>query len=70
MGRLTLNVLLSFAQFEREVEVEAQFVKAADAIEAVSSKLKTRALSQSLLSAEPVRAVHKALGRQPPLPIA
>jgi len=54
----------------RDNEVEAQFVKAADAIEAVSSKLKTRALSRSLLSAEPVRAVYKALGRQVPLPIA
>ena len=54
----------------RDNEVEAQFVKAADAIEAVSSKLKTRALSSSLLSAETVRAVYKALGRQPPLPIA
>ena len=54
----------------RDNEVEAQFVKAADAIEAVSSKLKTRALSRSLLSSEPVRAVYKALGRQPPLPIA
>jgi tetratricopeptide (TPR) repeat protein len=54
----------------RDNEVEAQFVKAADAIEAVASKLKTRALSRSLLSAEPVRAVYKALGRQVPLPIA
>ena len=44
-------------------------LKAADAIEAVCSKLKTRALSRSLLSAEPVSAVYRALGRQPPTPI-
>ena len=49
----------------RDNEVEAQFVKAADAIEAISSKLKTRALSRSLLNSETVRAVYKALGRQP-----
>jgi len=54
----------------RDNEAEAQFVKAADAIEAVSSKLQTRALSRSLLSSETVRTVYKALGRQPPLPIA
>jgi class 3 adenylate cyclase/tetratricopeptide (TPR) repeat protein len=54
----------------RDNEVEAQFVKAADAIEVVSSKLKTRALSRSLLCSETVRAVYQALGRQPPLPIA
>jgi class 3 adenylate cyclase/tetratricopeptide (TPR) repeat protein len=54
-------------QLGRDNEAEAQFVKAADAIEGVSSKLKTRALSRSLLSAETVRAVYKALGRQPPL---
>ena len=54
----------------RDNEIEAQLVKAADAIEAVSSKLKTPALSRSLLSAELVRAVYKALGRQPPQPIA
>lgn len=54
----------------RDNEVEAQFVKAAKAIEAVSSKLKTRGLSRSLLGSEPVRAVYKALGRLPPLPLA
>ena len=59
-----------FGELGRDNEVEAQFVKAADAIEAVSSKLKTRALSRSLLSSEPVRAVYKALGRQPPPPVA
>jgi tetratricopeptide (TPR) repeat protein len=47
----------------RDNEVEAQFVKAADATEVVSSKLKTRALSRSLLSSETVRAVYQALGR-------
>lgn len=54
----------------RDNEVEDQFVKAADAIETVSSKLKTRVLSRSLLSSETVRAVYKALDRQPPVPIA
>jgi class 3 adenylate cyclase/tetratricopeptide (TPR) repeat protein len=54
----------------RDNEVEAQFVKAADAIEAVSSKLKTRALSRSLLSSETVCGVYKALGRQTPPPVA
>ncbi|MFZ0678982.1 hypothetical protein [Candidatus Binatus sp.] len=57
-------------KLERDNEVEAQFVKAADAIEAVSSKLKTRALGRSLLNSEPVREVYKTLGRQPPTPIA
>jgi tetratricopeptide (TPR) repeat protein len=54
----------------RDNEVEAQFLKAADAIEAVSAKLKTPALSRSLLNSETVRAVYKALGRQPPTPVA
>jgi class 3 adenylate cyclase/tetratricopeptide (TPR) repeat protein/ribosomal protein L40E len=54
----------------RDNEVEAQFGKAADAIETVSSKLRRRSLNHSLLSSEAVRAVYKALGRQTPLPIA
>jgi tetratricopeptide (TPR) repeat protein len=54
----------------RDNEVEAQFVKAADAIESVTSKLKTRALSQSLLKSETVLAVYKALGRRPPAAIS
>jgi hypothetical protein len=53
----------------RDNEVEAQFVKAADAIEKVSSRLETRALSRSLLNSETVRAVYKALGRKTPVPI-
>jgi class 3 adenylate cyclase/tetratricopeptide (TPR) repeat protein len=50
----------------RDKEVESQFQKAANAIETVSSKVKTPALSRSFLNAAPIRAVYKALNRKPP----
>jgi class 3 adenylate cyclase/tetratricopeptide (TPR) repeat protein len=54
------------ARLGRDREAEAQLVQAAETIETIAGKLTTPALHRSFLSAGPVTAVYRSLGRRPP----
>jgi class 3 adenylate cyclase/tetratricopeptide (TPR) repeat protein len=68
MARSALgNVLVKLG---RDKDAEAQYERAAGAIESIAGKLHTPALSRSFLNARPVRELYKTLGRRPPDPVS
>ena len=53
------------ATLGKETEAEALVTQAVQTVEAIADKLRTPSLRQSLLGAEPVLEVYRALGRRP-----
>ncbi|MBI2875641.1 MAG: tetratricopeptide repeat protein, partial [Candidatus Tectomicrobia bacterium] len=66
MGKASLGKVLAQMGKDKEKEAEAQFLQAAQTIEALAGKLKTPNLRQCFLGAEPVLEVYRALGHHPP----
>jgi len=64
LGKIALGEALD--RRGRDAPAAASYAEAAQTIEAIAAKLSTVSLRRSLLSAEPVLAVFRKLGRRPP----
>jgi tetratricopeptide (TPR) repeat protein len=65
LGQAALGKVL--ARLGREQDAEAQFMQAAQRIEALADQLQTPSLERGFLGAEPVVDVYRTLGQRPPL---